>query len=392
MSDFKVDVSVIGRFHAFNLAQSLQNKKVLNKLFTTLPKFRAKDFNIDSNKVVSCWWCEIMVRLFRKFNLIQNNPSLIYKYHHCYMNALNHYIKKSDADIFIGFAGVSLEALKIAKSRGMITILERGSSHRVYQQNIMKEEYKLQNIKTNIDFSQNEEVFERELLEYQLADYISIPSSFVKRTFLEQGFEEKKLLVNPYGVDLSEFKQIPKEDNVFRIIFAGGATLRKGYHYLLQAFYELNLPNAEVWHLGSINDEIKPFLDKYKTDKWILKGHKPQNELYKYYSQGSVFVLPSLEDGFGMVIFQAMSCGLPVILSENTGGYDAITKDGEEGFVIPIRDVEALKEKILYLYNNHDKCKEMGKKAKQKVEDGFTWEDYGDRYFKNLERVYNSKK
>jgi glycosyltransferase involved in cell wall biosynthesis len=380
----RVDVSVIGRFHAFNLAKSLQDKGLLNKLFTTLPKFRANYFEIKTKNIVSCWWCEALVRVLRKLNIIQKNPSKIYWYHHCYMNSLNKYIEKSDADIFIGFAGVSLEALKIAKSKGMITILERGSSHRIYQQNIMQEEYVLTDISTNINFSQNEEVFQRELLEYNLVDYISIPSSFVKRTFLELGFSENKLIINPYGVNLQEFKQIPKKDNVFRIIFAGNGSLRKGYHYLLQAFYELNLPNCELWHLGGVSEEIKPFLKKYKNNNWILKGHKPQRKLYKYYSQGSVFILPSLEEGFAMVQFQAMACGLPLVCSTNTGGEDLISKDGEEGFVIPIRDTEAIKEKILYLYKNQDICKEMGQKAKRRIESGYSWDDYGDRYIQHL--------
>ena len=86
-----------------------------------------------------------------------------------------------------------------------------------------------------------------------------------------------------------------------------------------------------------------------------------------------------------------MSCGLPVILSENTGAYDAITQDGEEGFVIPIKNVEAIKEKILYLYNNQDIAKEMGQKGKKRIESGFTWEDYGNRYIKNLEEIYANK-
>ncbi len=391
MKKFKVDVSVIGRFHAFNLAKSLQDKNILNKLFTSLPKYRAADFGIKRENVITCWWCEILIRVLRKFKLLDKNPSKSYWYHHCYMNALNRYTKKTNADIFICFAGVSLDAIKIAKDKGMITILERGSSHRIYQQNILKEEYLKTNTFTNLDFSQNEEVFQRELIEYDLVDFISIPSSFVKRTFIEQNISNDKLIINPYGVNLDEFKQIPKEDNVFRIIFAGGGSLRKGYHYLLQAFSELSLSNCELWHLGSINDEIKPFLKKFNNKNWILKGHIPQKELFKYYSQGSVFVLPSLEDGFGMVIFQAMACGLPVILSENTGGYDAITKDGEEGFVIPIRDVEAIKEKIWYLYNNQDIAREMGQKAKIKVSNGFSWEDYGNRYIKNLEEIYANK-
>ena len=92
-----------------------------------------------------------------------------------------------------------------------------------------------------------------------------------------------------------------------------------------------------------------------------------------------------------MVQLQAMACGLPLICSTNTGGDDLITKDGEEGFVIPIKNVEAIKEKILYLYNNQDIAKEMGQKAKKRMESGFTWEDYGNRYIKNLEEIYATK-
>ncbi len=99
--------------------------------------------------------------------------------------------------------------------------------------------------------------------------------------------------------------------------------------------------------------------------------------------------MPSIQEGMAMVQLQAMACGLPLITTTNTGGDDLITRNGEEGFVIPIRDVEAIKEKILYLYENQDIAKEMGEKAKKKVENGFTWDDYGDKYIVNLNKVYN---
>jgi len=84
-----------------------------------------------------------------------------------------------------------------------------------------------------------------------------------------------------------------------------------------------------------------------------------------------------------------MACGLPLICTTNTGGEDLISKDAEEGFVIPVRNIEAIKEKILYLYDNQDICKEMGRKAKKKIESGYSWDDYGNRYIKNLETIWN---
>ena len=377
----KINIAVVGRFHAFNLAKQLQNKEVLNKLITTYPKFIANRWGIIKSKIISEVFLEFLQRYKNKIPFIANNE-------------INYFIQKKHAikaakelngcDIHIGWSGSSLETFIEAKKIGKIIILERGSSHYSTQMELLSNEYN----KFNMIFEPDYSTWQRELLEYELADFISIPSNFVKRSFIEEGIAEDKLLVNPYGVDLSEFKQIDKKDEVFRIIFAGSGSFRKGYHYLLQAFYELNLDNCELWHLGSVEEEMKPYLKKYKHKNWKLKGHQKQNELYKYYSQGSIFVMPSIEEGFAMVQFQAMACGLPLVCSTNTGGEDLITKDGEEGFVLPIRDVEAIKEKILYLYKNQDIAEKMGQKAKKRVENGFSWKEYGDRYYKNLEKIY----
>lgn len=382
--NMNVNVAVVGRFHAFNLAYHLQKKGVLNKLITTYPKFIVKRWGISKESIVS----EIFLELIRRY--VERIP--FFSKHYLIKTVFTLHAKKSakylnECDICIGWSGSSLEMLIEAKKLGKITILERGSSHSVFWRNILQDE----NSKYGKSFDFNHKVWQRELLEYELADYISIPSSYVKRTFIENGVPEEKLLVNPYGVDLSEFKQIEKTDNVFRVIYAGGLTLQKGSHYLLQAFQELNLSNCELWHLGSIKNEMYPFINRYKNDKIKFLGHKPQDQLYKYYSQGSVFVLPSLQEGMAMVQLQAMACGLPLVCSTNTGGDDLITKDGEEGFVIPIRDVEAIKEKILFLYNNQDIAKEMGEKAKVRVSNGFTWDDYGNRYIENLKNIILEK-
>ena len=233
------------------------------------------------------------------------------------------------------------------------------------------------------------EIVKETLLEYHLADYITVPSSFVKRSMNEAGINPEKIFVNPYGVDLSQFKQIPKQDNIFRVIFCGNLSIQKGSHYLLQSIYELNLEDFECWHIGKISSEMEVFIKKYRTKKMKYKGVQPQSELYKLYSQGSVFCMPSLQEGMAMVQLQAMACGLPLICTTNTGGDDLITADGKEGFVIPVKSVDSIKEKINYLYKNRSECREMGLKARQRVSKGFTWNDYGDRYTLFLESVIN---
>jgi len=383
-----VDLVTFGRFHLFNLATQLDKHNVLNRLIISHPFSKIDGLKTIPRNKIDTNNLEYLRRLLYLLGDKKNN--FLFS-----MDTLNRLFGRSaskklgkDSNIVIVLSDSGLETLKKAKEAGKITILERGSSHILFAEKMLKEESKLVGKKFT-KFTKKH--IERSLKEYELTDYIAIPSSFVKRSFIEYGIPKEKLLINPYGVDLSEFKQVKKEDNIFRIIFAGAGNLRKGYHYLLQAFFELDLPNCELWHIGSIHDEMKPFLDKYKTDKWILKGHKPQSELYRYYSQGNIFVLPSLEEGFAMVQFQAMACGLPLVCTTNTGGEDLITKNGEEGFVIPIRDVEAIKEKILFLYNNQDMAKEIGQKAKKKIENGFSWNDYGNRYLAHLETIINNE-
>ncbi len=276
-----------------------------------------------------------------------------------------------------------MNAVRRAKELGIVTVVERGSSHMLTQLELLREEYDLHGIK----FIEHHPIITRkELKEYDEADYISIPSSFVKRTFLERGFPEQRLLHNPYGVDLTNFYPVKKEDSIFRVIFCGAFSIRKGIGYLLQAFSELCLPNAELWLIGTRQLETESILKRFASPTIKYLGPFREFELHNYYSQGSVFCMPSIEEGLAMVQAQAMACGLPIICTTNTGGEDLID-DGKEGFVLPIRDVDALKNKLLFLYENQDVCRAMGMAARLKVQKDFTWFEYGERMLSHYECI-----
>ncbi len=372
----KVIISVGGRFHAFNLAQQLLKKDYLDFIITSYPKFMTRKWGLPDNKVKTIFLKEILYRGWLKLpKIIKNlyNP----QYLTCNLFDIIASKKVKKADIFVVWSSFGLYSLRKAKELGAKVVLECGSSHILYATKILKEEYEKFGVKPSIESLPHPKTTEKMLQEYQEADYIAIPSFFVKRTFLENNIPESKLIHIPYGVDLSNFKQVPKKDNIFRIIFAGTICLRKGVQYLIQAFNELKLPNSELVLLGYVDEDIKDFLKRHLNDKIIIK-HVPHFELYKEYSQGSIFVLPSIEEGLARVILEAMACGLPVIVTTNTGGEDII-REGIDGFIIPIRDIEKLKEKILYFYKNPEIVKEMGENAKQRVKTGFTWDDYGEK-------------
>jgi glycosyltransferase involved in cell wall biosynthesis len=380
----KVTVSVGGRFHAFYLAAELEKRHYLQRLITSYPRYLASRFGVPKSAIRSVVIKEILERGWRRLpSPIRRRINPQYFVSILFDRLATRYVESSD--IFVGWSTFALASLKKARNLGAVTILDRGSSHMLHQEKILLEEYERWGVRIEPFMVPHPKIVKRELEEYAAADYIAVPSLYVKRTFLEQGVPESKIIHVPYGVNLDAFHQARKEDGVFRVIFVGGMTLRKGVHYLLKAFYELKLQNAELLFVGAMNKEIVPFFKKYEGSFRHL-GHVPQNELYKQYSQGSVFALPSIEEGLAMVQPQAMACGLPVICTTNTGGED-IVRNGIDGFVIPIRDVEALKEKILWMYEHPEERKRMGESAKARVNSGFTWKDYGDKMIAEFQRV-----
>ena len=112
---------------------------------------------------------------------------------------------------------------------------------------------------------------------------------------------------------------------------------------------------------SSLKDEYDSRIRESKNTRWVGGSIAPE----EYYRQASVLVFPSLTEGFGRVTLEAMACGIPVITTENARG---IVEDGKTGFVVPIRDATAIREKIEYLYRNKDIAAAMGVEARKAVE------------------------
>ena len=378
----KVCVSVFGRFHAFYLAHQLHRQRSLHQLITTYPRFEVVKYGIPRGKISSLPLPGVAERVWQRMPARLSaaiNPQ--FWLHQQFDQSAARHIS-SGADLYVGWSSYSEQGLVRARRDGAVTVVERGSSHIEYQRDVLREEYERHGLRAELP---HPKIVEKECREYELADYISVPSGFARRTFMDKGFSEDRLIQVPYGVDLSAFHPLPRHSDVFRVVYAGAMSLRKGVHYLLQAFAELRLPKAELWLIGGRLDECAPFFSRYEgTFRYI--GAVPQAKLREYYAQCSVFALCSIEDGFGMVLPQAMACGLPLICSSSTGGPDLI-EDGREGFIVPTGDVVALKERLLFLYEHQEQAREMGRLAQEKVSRGLTWDDYGDNILGHYRRI-----
>ncbi|MBP0019981.1 MAG: glycosyltransferase family 4 protein [Cyanobacteria bacterium SBLK] len=294
-----------------------------------------------------------------------------------------------------GLAGVyayedgAAETFSVAKQRGIKCFYDLPIVFYRQSQQIQQEEAELFPELAHCLQSIQEPVWklERKEREISLADCIVVPSTAVARSLLNAGVEQEKINVIPFGSPHDYFQPKPKKDNKFRALFVGRVGARKGIHYLLKAWQKLNLTEAELLLVG-MNEIGDRYLGKYQ-DCFRYIPSVPHATLNQYYSSASVFVFPSLVEGLALVLLEAMACGIPIITTENAGGGDIIT-DGMEGFIIPIRNTEAIQEKLIWCYSHPQELAEMGKAARKKAEE-LTWKLYRDRLSSLVLRVMGEK-
>ena len=294
-----------------------------------------------------------------------------------YLDWVSSLVVRSGCDIFHGWSGEALLSLRQAKGRGAISFLEHPAPHILWSDKMMEEEYALCGIRrpavTNFPFLRRFPIVPELLLaELDLADYIVVQSSFSHQTMVDAGIDPHRLVLVSQGVDAEKFRPGLKENSVFRAIFVGSLNLRKGVRYLLEAWAQLQLKGAEVVLIGAVHDEVRSILGAYSGMSGLkLQGYV--KDPVHLYHQASVFILPSLAEGSAKVIYEAMACGLPVIVTPNAG---AEIRDGIEGSIVPARDVRGLKERLLFFYENEKRRREMGEAARALAEQ-FTWERRG---------------
>lgn len=221
--------------------------------------------------------------------------------------------------------------------------------------------------------------------ECELADRILVGSTFARDAFVEENVPAWKMVVVPYGADLSRFSpatQQTEERCPFRILFVGSIGQRKGISYLLRAYRRFKAANTELVLVGNLPDNrtaFAPFRDDFRHI-----AHVPQAELPGLYQGADVFVFPTLLEGMPLVVLEAMACGLPVITTANGPG--DIVRDGIDGFIVPIRDSDAIAEKLEYLRANPDRMKEMGYNARRRALE-YSWSAYQERVSIVIDRL-----
>jgi starch synthase len=271
----------------------------------------------------------------------------------------------------------ALKSFQRAEKLGALRVLDQVIGHIKSGLSILREEAELSpEFADGEDISPPDRLIDRCAQEALLADVVLAGSEYVKGTLVAQGVSTSRIVVVPYGVDTARFVPRTQEESCpqrLRLLFAGHIGLRKGVRYLLDAVRELNTSRVDLTLLGLVEGSGRGLV-RYR-DYLTHRSHVPHSEMLRMFQQADVFVLPSLHEGSAYSTYEALACGLPVITTANSG---SVVRDGIDGFIVPVRDVEALKEKILLLLCDRELREQMSRNARMRAE-AFTWDAYHQR-------------
>lgn len=277
-------------------------------------------------------------------------------------------------DLCIAMSGTFLYAVERAKTQGAKVIIERASMH-------IEEQYAiLDSIKT---IGRANPVsagdIKRELKSYSQADFISVPSIHVYNSFLKHGYPQSKLLLNPFGADLTMFKPDKSVKKEFDVVMIGLWCYRKGCDLVKDA---IKMTGYSFLHIGNIVDVPFP-----EGDQFTHIGQVSFSELKQYYNKAKIFLLPSREEGLALVQAQAISMDMPIVGSINSGALDLQQMVDVPENIRIIQDftssaiAQALRE-AMDCYNKGVDCY-IGDGAAQ-----MTWTAYAKRYDNNIKRMF----
>ena len=413
----KIIVVHPGKQHSYRLAEALKKNGMLQYYVTTVydkknswthilgkylkgdnkKRFLTRKNEVFDNDVVQ--FCELpglfLLLLYRKMPKSKFTKWFENHIHKVVYQKTIKFAGKNKPDAIIFYDGLSEKHFRLKEKYCPNTkfIIDVPSATDEYMRKILEEDIAVTGDEyTRIEQSETWHIKDSAIpARNRLADGFLVGSSFVRKSLTNFNTDERKIKIVPYGVDTSRFvcKHFTMNSGKIRFIFVGRVNRRKGIQHLLPAFDKIESNKAELVLVGPY-DENDELVKKYATHSNIFfKGFVTSDVVADYYMRSDIFVLPSLGEGLAQVGIEAMNCGLPIIVSDNSGVNDLVT-EGREGFVVPTSDMNALYEKMQWFVENPSKVKEMGVNAYATAKK-YTWNFYETNVVRAIKEILSNQ-
>ena len=325
-----VTLATAGKFHAFSLAREFAKLGVLKELIVTdrhLLSPKGVPQSAYVNRPELAYWryaqrfCEVGYTETRKNRI--------------YQEWLVRRLEKSPPGVLHAWNGNAHMAFTRLAGSGWRRCVERSCPHNRVQYELLREE----SDRLGLPYLESKADVERAVEELYLADIIVTPSTYSAASYADPELS-RKVRINTLGANYP-FQERKSNDGGLRILMVGNDFIRKGMHYLIEAFKLIDDPSAELWLRGHIPAS---YAKTMKDSRITVIGDIFPAKLKALYDSVTVFVQPSIDEGFGMTTLEALACGLPLVITENVGARDILTD--EVAVTVPIRDPEALARAI----------------------------------------------
>lgn len=397
----KIIVSHIGKQHVNALLLGLTEHNALEKFYTSIaankftpPQYLSKTWvekikkqhyqGISNDKIVHF----PLIAFFKK--IIKSEYWGLKTSHKWFDKWVASIIKTADFDILIGYENSNLWSFKVAKKRGKITVLDFTAVHHGFQNPVLTAANVYSNSKEVAYISNQKE----EALRY--TDYIIALSTFAEKTLIDSGFPQNRIYKTYLGINQTVFtpktrynshkngENTGNTEGVLELYFVGTLSYRKGLPFMMQLLNTLieRKFNVRLTLIGPVDDFEVPQLDAPYFRYIPFLSH---SELVKIHHELDLFIFPSNIDSWAQVVIEAMACGSPILVSENTGAKDAVAQGG--GVVLPVGDLTAWVNAVEHFYNNRFLLKKVGEQAAL-VSKQYTWEAYHEQAFAVMTDIY----
>jgi len=344
-----IAISATNPCHLYDLAVALHEQGELGAYHSGYPGWRLRPppgfpLRAHSLRTVITYGCLRLPRALRPA------PHRFFRWQdQGFDRATARHLARKDGSSLHAMPGQALATFRRARELGITTVLNHASGPVRQQLALIEEEYRRAGLDPTEHHGFDAAYFAREDQEYAMADYHCAASSIVRRQLVDAGIAPEKIWVVPYAADERRFRRPPAGSlrDANRIIYAGQLTQRKGLRVLFAAVRRLREARPVTLDLyGPVRSDILPDLDPIRHEPWLtVHGAVGQEQLAAAFHRAAVLALPSWEEGFGLVVPQALNCGLPCVVSDRVGAADLI-RPRVNGAVFPVGDADALAREL----------------------------------------------